>query len=326
MSSLDKVALGKAKRNEEKLGSGGFNIAGKWTSQSDPITGEGFVAKSTDNSASSVIGWQHASATGYLLHFEARDGMANPAAMIGIGLDRKAPDGGLGGTGILISNKVGAYGLVVTNGAGNNEARGYGIFGQQQSTAAPLIRGESWVAGGAPLLELAVFAGTPTTTQKLARFITAGNHLAGDISAYDGEFRWIDKTNLRNTQVNTTLNLRNSTGAGAPAKLVIDDPFETTAIVEASVLASNKSNAELTFYRPTGSGTYWARRVVAEANIFKIQGAGAAAKGSETWNTLIGITDTALGFYGAVPVTKPTSVAVTAEGIHAALVKLGLIS
>lgn len=33
-----------------------------------------------------------------------------------------------------------------------------------------------------------------------------------------------------------------------------------------------------------------------------------------------------LGFYGQVPVVKPTSVPVTAEGIHAALVTLGLIS
>jgi hypothetical protein len=33
-----------------------------------------------------------------------------------------------------------------------------------------------------------------------------------------------------------------------------------------------------------------------------------------------------LGFFGATPVAKPTSVAVTAAGIHAALVSLGLIS
>jgi hypothetical protein len=33
-----------------------------------------------------------------------------------------------------------------------------------------------------------------------------------------------------------------------------------------------------------------------------------------------------IGFFGATPVTKPTGVAVTAAGIHAALVSLGLIS
>ena len=32
------------------------------------------------------------------------------------------------------------------------------------------------------------------------------------------------------------------------------------------------------------------------------------------------------GFFGTLPVAKPTGVAVTAEGIHAALVTLGLIS
>jgi hypothetical protein len=35
--------------------------------------------------------------------------------------------------------------------------------------------------------------------------------------------------------------------------------------------------------------------------------------------------DAAIGFYGATPVAKQTGVAVTAEGIHAALVALGLI-
>lgn len=36
--------------------------------------------------------------------------------------------------------------------------------------------------------------------------------------------------------------------------------------------------------------------------------------------------NTPVGFFGATPVYKPTGVAVTAEGIHAALVSLGLIS
>ena len=33
-----------------------------------------------------------------------------------------------------------------------------------------------------------------------------------------------------------------------------------------------------------------------------------------------------VGFYGTTPVVKPTSVAVSAAGIHAALVTLGLIA
>jgi len=37
-------------------------------------------------------------------------------------------------------------------------------------------------------------------------------------------------------------------------------------------------------------------------------------------------TSTGIGFYGTAPIAKPTSVAVTAAGIHAALVSLGLIS
>jgi hypothetical protein len=38
------------------------------------------------------------------------------------------------------------------------------------------------------------------------------------------------------------------------------------------------------------------------------------------------VDNTGVGFFGAAPTAKPTGVAVTAAGVHAALVSLGLIA
>lgn len=55
-----------------------------------------------------------------------------------------------------------------------------------------------------------------------------------------------------------------------------------------------------------------------------VTGSAVSVKASGT--TRIGADGTGLGFFGAAPVAKPTGVAVTAAGIHAALVSLGLIA
>lgn len=52
----------------------------------------------------------------------------------------------------------------------------------------------------------------------------------------------------------------------------------------------------------------------------------ASAGTTASWVTRIEANNTGIGFFGATPVAKPTAVAVTAAGIHAALVSLGLIS
>jgi len=61
----------------------------------------------------------------------------------------------------------------------------------------------------------------------------------------------------------------------------------------------------------------------------KIYGCVAGATGTADRTQTIGIQvlGNKLGFYNlATPIAKPTGVAVTAEGIHAALVSLGLIA
>lgn len=65
----------------------------------------------------------------------------------------------------------------------------------------------------------------------------------------------------------------------------------------------------------------------------RLQVAPAGGASNNTKNTLVSVveagcssTSSTLGFFGATPVVRPTGVAVTAGGIHAALVSLGLIT
>lgn len=311
------------------------NFSQPFTSMGDLASGAGFIAKSaTINPQQGVIGWQHASNFGYLLHFESRPGGAAPGAMIGIGLDAKAPDGGLGVAGILISNKVGSQAIIVSNGALNDNPNGFGFYGTQASLVAPLMALHSRGGGLAPLLQLKVESGTPTVGQVLARFITAGNHLSGDISAVDGTLRWIDLANFHDTQVNTVLSVLNRTGTGLPAKLQITDNAANAALLEAQVNSDNKSNGAYSIYRADGTGKNWASRFVAISNVSHLQASPGAAKGAETWKSIISFTDQNLGFYGSTAVTQQSISAAATDAastqtlvndLRAKLLALGLV-
>jgi len=296
---------------------GGFNFAGPFTSLLDIATGEGFIMKPTTDTHQGVIGWQHASPAGYLFHLEARAGSAAPAAMIGIGLDVKAPDGGLGASGILISNKVGAQGIVLSNGVGNDNPNGYGLYGANDSAIAPLVSLHQRVAGAAPAFE--VISDAANAGQTLARFLTPGNHLAGDINASTGTLRWIDPARMN------ALTLSNPTGTGAPAGLTVTDPSAVTAIGEFGVQAGIV-DVGVNLFRPTGDGRFWGFRMTTDANLVKFQTSDTAAKGAESFSTVMTMKMGAIGFFGVTPVAKPTGVAVTAAAIHAALVSLGLVA
>lgn len=91
-------------------------------------------------------------------------------------------------------------------------------------------------------------------------------------------------------------------------------------------LAVNVAGGPLVLAAGRGTGT-------AAGGAVKLQVAPAGGASNNTKNTLVtvveaGVSTTAptLGFFAATPVVKPTGVAVTAGGIHAALVSLGLIA
>ena len=66
-----------------------------------------------------------------------------------------------------------------------------------------------------------------------------------------------------------------------------------------------------------------------DANVgadFRSQGAGVAALVSGGGTRQVQVSNTGVGFFGTAPVAKPAGIAVSAAGIHAALVSLGLIA
>lgn len=88
----------------------------------------------------------------------------------------------------------------------------------------------------------------------------------------------------------------------------------------ATAAATDKAGGNLTLNPGVSTGT-------GESGVI-LQGcvAGLTGTGDNSFSTILQILGNKLGFYNATPVIKQTGVAVTAEGIHAALVNLGLIS
>lgn len=290
---------------------GGANISGPFTSLLDTETAEGFIIKPTGDGRQGIIGWQHSDTAGYILHLESRSGGAAPAAMIGIGLDfaGAGPSEGVGG--ILIANKAWAKGITIGQEPTITNANAFGIWLRQRSIA-PALRGQiaSTDASTAPLVVLAVEGGvTADAAVKLQEWRSNGNFLAGDVNANTGLFRWIGGASFRDTQIARTLTLLNDTGTGNPAQITLTDTAGSPIIMELSANADNKSNGSMRFYRATGGGTYWASRVVASGQDMLLQTASAAAKGSESWGTIIGMRASALGFFGTTPISKRAATA-----------------
>jgi hypothetical protein len=246
--------------------------------------------------------------TGYAEHVQTREPVnadVDGAFVRAIGLDASSRGGGMGIGGYLFSNKKRAVAVRIHQQATITHSDAYGLHGYQESTLAPIIRLEQRVTNAAPLIDAGVTGAAPAgTAQKLARFTTAGNHLAGDISAYDGTFRWIDPAVLYDSTHYTSLVVRNGKGAGDPAYLRVTDPGLNAGIMEIANRTGDVTRVEQTFWASTGSGSYWSYRMRTAANRFDFMAAGPAAKGSETFTPVISIANNAVGFYNTAPIAK----------------------
>lgn len=77
----------------------------------------------------------------------------------------------------------------------------------------------------------------------------------------------------------------------------------------------------------TGGGQLTAQGTSSNVDVVLVgKGTGGVRLQDGAATTVIRVNTTGLGFFGATPAAKPTGVAVTAAGIHAALVTLGLIA
>ncbi|SLL33513.1 Uncharacterised protein [Mycobacteroides abscessus subsp. abscessus] len=293
---------------EEKLRSGGFNIAGRWTSQLDPITGEGFIAKDVNNTASSVIGWQHASKVGYLLHFESRAGGKAPAAMIGIGLDATGPDNSQGVGGILIANKSYAHGLTIRNQPSIMNSQSYGLYLIQESMA-PTMYGIQ-TPGTAELIRLQ--AGSGMTTEKIMTVIDSVGE-AGNINSASGKLQW----------------KRDITVAGEGSNRRKIEIYDNAQVVEAKRNFTFHHYNALEFLVNSGTDDiFYPRRLSVSGLGMSFDTASPITGRSTTpsYSKQFEVRHNQIGFFGTTPVSKRNGVAVTTEAIHAALVSYGLIS
>lgn len=106
-------------------------------------------------------------------------------------------------------------------------------------------------------------------------------------------------------------------GASEPASAAADDLImETSANTGQTIRSGATSLGTIAFARP-GQSTRGIIQYDHSTDRFNISVAG---------NRMIHIGGAQLGFFGATAIAKPTGVAVTAAGIHAALVSLGLIA
>lgn len=105
--------------------------------------------------------------------------------------------------------------------------------------------------------------------------------------------------------------------------LVVSD---TGVLVSGGVADVTISAGDAVSITATGTGTLVGADVQVSATANCQVNGGTNLELQFDGTTRIELDTTGIGFFGTAPVAKPTGVAVTAEGIHAALVTLGLIS
>lgn len=249
---------------------------------------------------------QHGGDTGYILHMGVA-GSGGAAIGIGVGYTGNPS----GGTGLLVDNWCGGIGILLQNLPSITDATSKGFYGVQNSEIAPLLEFQQARNDAAVL---ARFVGRPSGTGRLTEWVwNAGASLGGYVSAVDGSLRWTAPIVAE---------------SGAPTIRL-----ESSSSLHRSIWDTGAGN-RIRFYQFSGTpDLYYASQMVTATDEWKFQVAvQPAGIGSETMLDAINLkggafaTQPKIGFFGAAPVVKPTGVAVTAAGIHAALVSLGLIA
>jgi hypothetical protein len=286
------------------------------------------VAKPASDTRAGAFDLQTQSGTGFLFHLTGVEG-----TILGIG---PGADAAVGGLGMVMNIRGEAKGEIVTAFASCSTfgaADSYPITWQQNATNAPFLHASQGVAGAKPLIELVADVNEPG--QKLLRWAGAGwggDNEGGYIDADTGA------VNIRRGGIRAF----NGTGIFASD----GDVGSTTAGRAQLDMVANEGR--LRTYRYSGAGSlFYAGGLRSAVDKLVIEVAtGAAAIGAEAMATKmtfdanvtvdagawllvggpLGHSGSHVGFYGTAPVTKPTGVAVTAAGVHAALVTLGLIA
>lgn len=268
---------------------------------------------SGDGTPGFPIDWRHNDAAGYLMHLNSGATMTG-GALIGLGIGGPGSETPTACTGLLINNKSNGRGMLLTNASLVSSAEAYGFYGVQDSDLAPLVYLQQVRVDAAPLLVLGDDSGAAVAGQMLAEFYSvtggrAGDHQIGRIYADTGRLDWY----------------RDIRADGS--KFIALAP-DTVSSWQDQVHIDAKTIAWHTF---TGGPSYYHWRIAASVTSLTIESAPTGLIDGDAYDLkAIQCERTAganrLGFFGATPVVKPTGVAVSAAGVHAALVSLGLIA
>lgn len=261
-----------------------------------------------------VINWVHNGDYGYLIHLTTGANIAAPYACLAIGVDNA-------GNGMLVSNKSTGVGIAIAQNNTISSATAYALKVSQDSTTAPAVYLEQTRTSAKEAL-VVIQNGTAGTSQILMRFTAATGGLVawgydiGRVYADTGRFDWMKELRSNGSKV-----------------VALETDTALTGNVSQVAMSASGSSSFLTFSRYSGSAGLhypWRIRTSGSTGLEFVTGS-AAAIGSESF-TLTALTmntvssAAGLGFFGTAAVAKPTGVAVSAAGIHAALVTLGLIA
>lgn len=234
-------------------------------------------------------------------------------AAIGIGVSPSV----VGPAGILVDNYTKGIGIILQQMDTISSAQAVGFYGVTNQALAPLMVLTSSVASPAPLL---IVKGGPVGAGHLMEWLwNSGASQGGWFDGLDGSLNWVSE--IRPTGGNPTLHLL-QTGAGAGLN---SEGYWGIFGQKYHAAAGSVDGGGNTFFYTSDIN------LQTDEIHFRVCAA-PAIKGAETMMDVITCKGAffsglpKLGFYGAVPVAKPTGVAVTAAGVHAALVSLGLIA
>lgn len=235
------------------------------------------IAKPAGDTRSGVIDLRSESDVGYLIHLGNLGAAGGSAIGIGVG----APSVPVGGAGLVVDNYSTGIGIFVQQTPSITDDGAYGIYGDQRSNLAPLMRLQALPGDAAPLAQ---FVGPPlddeTPGPMVEFYIGAGSLLAGYVDGADGAFVWRSPIAVE---------------SGAPVFRV-----ENT-VSEHEVRFDTGAGARMLLYEFSGSpNQWWAQQLIASADHLLVQtAAGAAAKGAETMATVIDVQNgNLLGFHG----------------------------
>lgn len=235
----------------------------------------------------------HDDVDGYLFHLLMGENAGHDTAAIAVGVDND-------GIGLLIPNKKLGRGIVGDQRATVVTDGSYWLHVTQRSPASAAIRLEMQANDAAPVVQLLAF-GAPGAAQKLL-YVSDPSGEAGSIYASDGHIRW-----LRNVLVSDQSD-------ALPSYIVLG----TAAVNNSSNTTRNYLGASShVFFGKTGApGQYYPYRLIGSSSQFAIQTASNLTSADPlnplptevaTWNTMIGVKNNMLGFFGVTAVARPSA-------------------